>query len=98
MLNTLPKRNVYLLKKPYQIFPKARVPRQNDHPWCRMVSYGARVIGACDHVTHVAQTQTRNLKEITRLMTSPAPRLSPHSPLSTTCNLEASPRPGPGNN
>ena len=40
ILNSLPNRNVHLLKKPYQIFPKASVPRQNDHPWCRVVSYG----------------------------------------------------------
>ena len=38
----------------------------------RMVRYGGRVIGACDHVTRVVRpAQTRNLKEITRLMTSP---------------------------
>lgn len=38
----------------------------------RMVRYGGRVIGACDHVTRVVgPAQTRNLKEITRLMTSP---------------------------
>ena len=46
ILNSLPNRNVHLLKKPYQIFSKACVPRQNDHPWCRMVRYGGRVIEA----------------------------------------------------